>query len=239
MPYCSNCGNKVLDTDKFCNNCGAQVRPVNPPPSMRNTPPPPPPTSTPNRNPPPPPPPSTMNRTPPPPPAYAQPQSYGETIVTTVSNFQKPKSFGRFDAYIILATAQNLILIQLTNDMVNRSIKEAQEKAKAEGKGFWGQWGAQLGTSFDYAAKYAGWTKEQVLAEIPDAQIIPNQTVSKIELTSSVNSADYGKAVQRNDYKLKIYTAGGKYELESGTLDTKIKVFHSLFPGRFQTNVRF
>ncbi|TRO49396.1 zinc ribbon domain-containing protein [Candidatus Bathyarchaeota archaeon] len=239
MPYCSNCGNKVLDTDKFCNNCGAQVRPVNPPPSMRNTPPPPPPTSTPNRNPPPPPPPSTMNRTPPPPPAYAQPQSYGETIVTTVSNFQKPKSFGRFDAYIILATAQNLLLIQLTNDMVNRSIKEAQEKAKAEGKGFWGQWGAQLGTSFDYAAKYAGWTKEQVLAEIPDAQIIPNQTVSKIELTSSVNSADYGKAVQRNDYKLKIYTAGGKLELESGTLDTKIKVFHSLFPGRFQTNVHF
>ena len=145
MPYCSNCGNKVLDTDKFCNNCGTPVRPVNLPPSQRNTPPPPPP-----------PPPSTMSRNPPPSPSYAQPQSYGETIVTTVSNFQKPKSFGRFDAYIILATAQNLILIQLTNDMVNRSIKEAQEKAKTEGKGFWGQWGAQLGTSFDYAAKYAG-----------------------------------------------------------------------------------
>ena len=159
--------------------------------------------------------------------------------MTTVSNFQKPKSFGRWDAYIILATSQNLLLIQLTNEMINRSIKEAQEKAKAEGKGFWGQWGAQLGTSFDYAAKYTGWTKEQVLAEIPSAQLIPNQSVTKIELTSSVNSADYGKAVQRNDYKLKIYTTGGKHELEAGTLDTKIKAFSGLFPGRFQTNIRF
>ena len=227
MPYCSNCGNKILDNDKFCNNCGAQTRPVNPPTQPRNAPPPPP-TST-FRNPPPPPPPQT----------YSQPQSIGETIVTTVSNFQKPKSFGRWDAYIILATTQNLLLIQLTADMVNRSIKEAQEKAKAEGKGFWGQWGAQLGTSFDYAAKYSGWTKEQVLTEIPTTLVIPNSMVSKIELFSETNRDDYDQTVQRYEYKLKIFTAGGKHELEAGTLDTKIKMFHDLFPGRFKTNIRF
>jgi hypothetical protein len=156
-----------------------------------------------------------------------------------VSNFQKPKSFGRWDAYIILATTQNLLLIQLTTDMVNRSIKEAQERAKAEGKGFWGQWGAQLGTSFDYAAKYIGWTKEQVLAETPTTLVIPNSMVSKIELSSELNHDDYDKIVQRFDYKLKIFTASGKHELESRTLDTKIKMFHDLFPGRFKTNIPF
>ena len=123
--------------------------------------------------------------------------------------------------------------------MVNKAIKMAQESAKAEGKGFFGQWAAQMGTSFDYAIKYTGWTKEQVLAEMPSAQIIPNSSVSKIELFSEINSADYGKAMQRNQYKLKIYSTTGKTELESGTLDTKIKAFHSLFPGRFQTNVSF
>lgn len=214
MPYCSNCGVKVLDTDKFCNNCGAQLRTVTPPPPM-------------NRD------------LPPPPPTTPRPAPQGETITTTISNFQKPKSLGRWDSYIILASNQNLLLIQLTNEMVNKSIKEAQEKAKAEGKGFWGQWGAQLGTSFDYAAKYTGWTKEQVLAEIPTALVIPNNTVSLIELTSEINRGDYGKDVQRSLYKLKIHTAGGKHELEAHSLDTKIKTFHNLFQGRFKTNVHF
>ncbi len=222
----------MLDTDKFCNNCGAQIRPVDPTSQTRNTTPPPPPSNKSPQQPYTPPPPPPQRNTP-------QPQPSSETIVATVSNFQKPKSLGRWDSYIILATPQNLLLVQLTNDMVNKTIKEAQESAKAEGKGFFGQWAAQMGTSFDYAVKYSGWTKDQVLAEIPAAQIIPNSSISKIELFSDTNSADYGKAVQRSQYKLKIYAAGSKYELEAGTLDTKIKSLYSLFQGRFQTNIHF
>jgi hypothetical protein len=78
-----------------------------------------------------------------------------------------------------------------------------------------------------------------VLAETPTTLVIPNSMVSKIELSSETNRNDYGKTVQRHDYKLKIFTASGKHELEAGTLDTKIKMFHDLFPGRFKTNIHF
>lgn len=227
MPYCSNCGNKVLDTDKFCNNCGSPTRPVSAPAQSNNTPPSPPPSTVSTRNPP-----------PPPPPAYTSQRPIGETIITTVSNFQKPKSFGRWDAYILLATQQNLIIAQLTKDMVNQSIKKAQDAAKAEGKGFFGQWAAQLGTSFDYAAQYNGLTKDQLLAEIPNALVIPHQSVTQVELRSE-NRNSYGKDYPESIYKLKIHVAGGVHEFESHTLDTKIKAFHDHYPGRFKTNVYF
>ncbi|MCB2171606.1 zinc ribbon domain-containing protein [archaeon] len=214
MPYCSNCGAKVLETDKFCNNCGTPLRPVEAPTPVNHAP-------------------------PPPPPTRVQPSSpAGETIITTVSNFQKPKSFGRWDAYILLATNQNLIIVQLTKDMVNQSIKKAQDAAKAEGKGFFGQWAAQLGTSFDYAAQYNGWTKDQLLAEIPNALVLPHSSVTQVELRSE-NRNSYGKDYPETIYKLKIHVAGGVHEFESHSLDTKIKAFHNYYSGRFKTNVYF
>jgi len=225
MPYCSNCGNKVLDTDKFCNNCGSPIRPVSSPSQSYSTPPPPPSTVS-TRNP------------PSPPPSYTPQRPIGETIITTVSNFQKPKSFGRWDAYILLATNQNLIIVQLTKDMVNKSIKQAQEQAKAEGKGFFGQWAAQLGTGFDYASQYHGWTKDQLLAEIPSALVIPHSSVTQVELRSEQRNS-YGKDYPESIYRLKIHVAGGVHEFESHSLDTKIKAFHDHYPGRFKTNVYF
>jgi len=214
MPYCSNCSAKVLETDKFCNNCGTPRRPVEAPTPVNHAP-------------------------PPPPPTRVQPSSpAGETIITTVSNFQKPKSFGRWDAYILLATNQNLIIVQLTKDMVNQSIKKAQDAAKAEGKGFFGQWAAQLGTSFDYAAQYNSWTKDQLLAEIPNALVLPHSSVTQVELRSD-NRNSYGKDYPEIIYKLKIHVAGGVHEFESHSLDIKIKAFHNYYSGRFKTNVYF
>ncbi len=213
MPFCSNCGAKVMETDKFCNNCGAPLRPVE--------------THTP------------VNDTPPPPPTtYTPPASVGETVNVTISNFQKPKSFGRWDAYILLATPLNLMIVQLTKDMINQSIRQVQEQAKSEGKGFFGQWAAQLGTSFDYAAQYRGCTKEQVLAKVPSVLIIPHSSVSQVELRSE-RQASYGKEVDASIYKLRIHAGGTKHEYEAHSLDPNIKAFHDLYAGRFKTNVYF
>ena len=212
MPFCSNCGAKVLETDKFCNNCGSPLRPVDAP--------------------------APVNNTPPLPTTYTPPAPVGETVNVTISNLQKPKSFGRWDAYILLATSQNLMIVQLTKDMVNQSIKQAQDAAKAEGKGFFGQWAAQLGTSFDYAAQYRGWTKEQVLAKIPNTMIIPHSSVSQVELRSERQSS-YGKDVDTYKYKLKIHAAGSVHEFEATTIDTNLKTLKNLYGGRFKSNVYF
>ena len=67
---------------------------------------------------------------------------------------KKMKMLGAWDTFSLIATERRAIFCHITNDMVNQAIKEAQQKAKAEGKGFWDQWGAQLDVSFFYTEKY-------------------------------------------------------------------------------------
>ncbi|MCC6028835.1 MAG: hypothetical protein LM591_01665 [Candidatus Korarchaeum sp.] len=78
---------------------------------------------------------------------------------------KKPKSMGRWDTYAAVITTRKMIFAQITKDMVKRATEEARQKAKAEGKGFLGQWSAQLGASFGYARRYLNMEPSDILSE--------------------------------------------------------------------------
>lgn len=209
MPYCTNCGNKALETDKFCNNCGTMIRSEDIPTKFSTIQP-------------------VTTFTP-------QPEKNEETVTIAISNIEKPKSFGRWDAYILLATQKSLLISQLNSQLINKVVMEARNRAKEEGKGFFGQWGAQLGTSFNYADRYTGWTRDNVLSEIPATITIPHDEITKIELKSTYNHNDEN----RHEYELKIQTVREKYQFKTKAVDKDFKALAQLYQGKFSTNIHF
>jgi hypothetical protein len=114
---------------------------------------------------------------------YQQPpQQYGERVVAVVPELKKMKLLGSWDLFALIATERRAIFCHITSDMVNQAIKEAQQKAKAEGKGFWDQWGAQLETSFFYTEKYKHMSPEEALRERPENYALDLSEISKVTL---------------------------------------------------------
>lgn len=181
MPFCPNCGVSLQPNQNFCPNCGQRLNQTQPqaPPQQY----------------PPPPPPQPYYQAPPqaypPPPVagYAQaPPQQGERVVAVVPTLKKMKFMGQWDLYAMVATESRAIFAHITKDMVNQAVKDAQEKAKAEGKGFFGQWGAQLNTSFFYTQKYRQMSPEAVMREQPDNFAINLGDVRKVNVWQRTSS---------------------------------------------------
>lgn len=69
-------------------------------------------------------------------------------------------------------------------------VKESRDQAKAEGKGFFGQWGAQIKGSFRYAERYAGMSAQAALAENEANFSIPNASISSIKVKKKSSQDD-------------------------------------------------
>src|SRR5450756_1321745 len=184
MPYCENCGKQINPNAKFCGNCGAartQAATTKPP------------VNTPDNTQPPQPkrkrlsyysPPSApvpimqtqppmmqvpMAQAPPrmqPQPAPIMPQVGGEATVGVIL-FRKPKSLGRWDTYTGVVTSQRVIFAQITSEMLKAAVQQSRDQAKAEGKGFSGQWSEQLKATWGYSQRYLTIPPQAILAETP------------------------------------------------------------------------
>jgi hypothetical protein len=98
-----------------------------------------------------------------------------------IPNVKKMKLTGQ-DTYAVVVTERRMILAQLTGEMLKQAAKEAQEKGKAEGKGFLGRWGDQLKATFTYSQKYWNIPPENTLSETLGNFAIENNDITKIEL---------------------------------------------------------
>jgi hypothetical protein len=95
---------------------------------------------------------------------------------------RKPKSLGRWDSYAAVITTQRMIFAQITSDMVKEAIEKAKQQAKAEGKGFLGQWSAQLGATFNYIQKYLSMEPSAIISETPGNFYIENGAIRDIKI---------------------------------------------------------
>jgi hypothetical protein len=96
----------------------------------------------------------------------------------------------------------------MTADMVKDAVMQAREQAKAEGKGFWGQWSDQLRASFGYTKKYLTMQPQAILAETPGNFAVGNETIREIK----VNLKRLGNQNDRHELEIEIYSSVGKYE---------------------------
>jgi hypothetical protein len=229
MPYCEKCGNQVSAEAKFCKSCGTklnptvQTKPVQAQPVAYPPPPPPPQFAT------------TPAQAPPQNVAQPQPSPQGassEQIIGAIV-LRKPKSFGRWDTFTGVLTSQQLIIAQMTSDMLKDAAMQARDQAKAEGKGFWGQWSEQLKASFSYTKRYLTMTPAAILAETPGNFAINNNTVREVKFKIKY-LGNYDES-SRKEWEVEIHSSAGKYEYRMDDNSQFVDLFKKVYPNRVKT----
>jgi hypothetical protein len=121
---------------------------------------------------------------------------------------RKEKSLGRSDTFTGVLTSQRLIFAQMTSEMLKAAAQQARDQAKAEGKGFFGQWGDQLKATYGYARKYLTMAPQAILAETPGNFELGNSTISEIKIKERFKREDQ----QIYEFEVQIHSTMGKHE---------------------------
>ncbi len=70
-------------------------------------------------------------------------------------------------AYTLIVTERRLVFVEITREKATAAVNAARDQAKAEGKGFFGQWGAQIASAGSYNDAYWQMSPDAALAETP------------------------------------------------------------------------
>ncbi len=97
----------------------------------------------------------------------------------------------------------------MTSEMLTAAAQQARDQAKAEGKGFWGQWADQLRGTLGYTKKYETMQPQAILAETPGNFALYNNTISQIDV--HLRGA-HRESNQRREFKIYIHSSAGTYE---------------------------
>jgi hypothetical protein len=233
MPYCGSCGSEVDVNSKFCCNCGAARNqnscsqttksPVNVQPTSQSAPPKrerlsyysPPSTPLPSAPTPtmqasaynaPPVMQAPMGQAPPRSQEPVTPEIAGEATIGVIL-LRKPKSLGRWDTYTGVVTTQRLVFAQMTSEMLKVAVQQSRDQAKAQGRGFFGQWAEQLRSSWGYSQRYLAMQPEAILAETPGNFFLYNSTIK--EITVKLKEDTEG---QRRQFEVEFHSNSGKHQ---------------------------
>ncbi|MBN1248128.1 MAG: zinc ribbon domain-containing protein [Anaerolineae bacterium] len=212
--FCTKCGAPLGPDARFCGRCGNPVRQAVVPVAPAAAPPPPP---------------APIQPAPQPVAgAYTVPASV-EQIVHITPGLQRKKGFLGMgvDTYSLVATPSRLIFAYLDSRQMQEFVAQARAAAKAQGKGFFGQIGAQLGWVRLLEQQLANTPPDQILAQNPNSFFIPNQAISKVQLRESVDTEDQ----TTNFIQVVIHTASGKQRFQ---LPTGMNVSRRELKRRFQ-----
>jgi hypothetical protein len=221
MPYCENCGSEINSTAKFCRNCGAAQSNA-PLPSSASVPP--------NASPQPIQPVAPAPLAPQATPSQAPVLTVSDESVLGVLVLSKPKSLGRCDSFTGVVTNQRMIFAQVTSDMLKQAAQMAKDQAKAEGKGFFGQWSDQMKVSFIFAQRYFSIAPSAILTETPGNFAVDNNVTSEVK----IKHKDMMRGGQVYEYKfeMEIHSSQGKYEFLMDQRDDYIKLLKQVYGDR-------
>lgn len=138
--YCGACSGALQPGDAFCTTCGA--------PAAAH---------------------AAPQPAPAPEPTPAAPVAGGEQILAVVGGLTLMSGFMglKQKPYTLIITERRLVFAEINRQRVTAAVTEARDSAKAEGKGFFGQWGAQLKSSTSYNDVYWQMSPDAALAEMP------------------------------------------------------------------------
>ncbi len=143
------------------------------------------------------------------------PATGGEPVIALIPNVTLKSGFMGMKRtnYTLILTEWRVAFAQVTADMLKRAVADARDDAKASGKGFFGQWGAQMNAYFSLAERYRTMPVDQALAETPGNFAVDRRAIQKVKLKiGTVGDEDVGPTSDR----LIIKTTDGKYDLELG-----------------------
>ena len=177
---------------------------------------------------------------PPPPSPYNQPTinaatqapipRSGSEQVAGVMLLRKPKSLGRYDTFTGIVTSQRMIFAQMTDEMLKNAIQTSRDQAKAEGKGFWGQWEEQLRASFGYSQRYLTMDPSAALAETPGNFAVYNNAIKEVKL--HVKDLSRGGQADRQEFEIEVNSNQGKYQFRMDERDEYVNLLKRVYGER-------
>jgi hypothetical protein len=222
--YCEYCGKPLNAQARFCGRCGKLVElsegePVSPPvqaapppaPARPAQPAPVPRQSQPPQAPPAPPRPSQPLPAPPPNMGAAP----AEVVCGVIPGaFQRKGMLGLGQQSITLVlTNYRVIFAMQTNQMLQEQLRLVRAEAKEEGKGFFGQWGAQLSASSKY---YQQKPPGAIMAEQPGNFFIPHNQLRAVKF-----HVVHGGEGSPDEYRLEFDAVSGKVGVVFTMIDQK------------------
>jgi hypothetical protein len=139
--------------------------------------------------------------------------SSGEWVMAAVAGLTLKKGFMGLSrtTYALVATNLRLVFVELTSEMLTQASMDAREQAKADGKGFFRQWGAQLGALNAFGDRFAAMSVGEVFAQFPNAWSLDRSGIKKAKLRRGSPGDD--EAASTPD-TLVLKCTDGKYSFE-------------------------
>ncbi|MDY0341706.1 MAG: zinc ribbon domain-containing protein [Coriobacteriia bacterium] len=159
-------------------------------------------------------------------PAPAAASANGEQILAVIGNLTLVGGFMglKQKAYTLVITDRRLIFAELTKEKIAAMVNAARDDAKASGKGFFGQWGAQLKSSMSYHDVYWQLSPDAALAETSGNWAIERSQYQGAKFRMGVSDED-----TNTPDVLTIKAASGKYKFNvQGSLSALKKTFREV-----------
>ncbi len=150
-----------------------------------------------------------------PPPQPNQAAAQAEVVCGVIPGaFQKKGMLGfSQQAITLVLTNYRVIFAMQTNQMLQEQVRQARAEAKEAGKGFFGQWGAQLSASTRY---YQNKPPRAILAEQPGNFFILHNQLRQVKF-----HVIHGGEESQDEYKLEFEAVTGKISVMFSMIDQK------------------
>jgi hypothetical protein len=196
VKFCTGCGSALTENAQFCTACGNAVvaAPVATPVA---------PTA------------ST---------AAAVGSQATERVLSVIPNTTLKSGFmglGSKAGNLVL-TDRRIIFAHMTSQMMKDMVAGARDEAKADGKGFFGQWGAQLSAYSAFAQRYLEMDPEATLAETPENLAIENASIRKAQIKKGVQDENgtpgTDKLIIKTDAGKTVWTLGSSSQAKQALI---------------------
>jgi hypothetical protein len=111
-----------------------------------------------------------------------------ECILAVIGNLTRVGGFMgmKQEAYSLILTDRRIIFAELTKETVAELVSQARSDAKAEGKGFLGQWGALVRAPANYHDRYWQTPPAAALTESPSNFAIERAAIKKMKFKTGI-----------------------------------------------------
>lgn len=158
-----------------------------------------------------------------------------EKVRAVVPSLSRKTGWFSYTVYTLVVTDDRMLFVHEDPKETSAFAKEAAAKAKAEGKGFFGRWGAVLSSGYDYVRNYWDMPVEEIAARGKESIAIP---LSRVRSVRMVKKLVYDKNQEMNvfEYSLAVEHTGGKLTFSLRGNEKNIReALQSVLGGLFQS----
>jgi hypothetical protein len=143
----------------------------------------------------------------------AAPGGQSEIVLGIIPGGARHKALGlKQEVFFVVVTSHRLIFAHQTGRMMKENARRAKEQARQQGKGFFGQLGAVMGSGG--GDHYLGMQPQAILNEHSNNFFMMNNQVQWIKIRH-----DHNQETGQTMYRIEFKAAGGKTRLRYQHLD--------------------